>query len=202
MKIAESFFTDNQKSDAWVHIDVSDGKFTPHISWINPEELTPICAAYEAAQIEVHLMVEDPESQIDAWLRAGVKRIIVHLEAMRDPVYILERCKKSNAECFLAINPATDAERLLPHLDDFNGVLILGVFPGPSGQEMRTEVIEKIKYLRENNPELNIEIDGGVNLRTAKLAKEAGASLFVVGNFIFGSKNPSKAYADLKQVLD
>lgn len=240
-------------SHAWVHIDVSDGKFTPHISWNNPAELASILRVYETLRIEVHLMVDDPEAQIDAWLRAGAKRIIVHLEAMRDPIYIIERCKKYGVECFLAINPATELERLLVHLDDprtksptrqpgdlsrsaakdivdvgvapggalvrgsaprgrevlshdsgalhFDGVLILGVFPGPSGQAMKPEVINKIKYLRENNPEMVIEIDGGVNLETAKRAKTAGANLFVAGNFIFGSKNPAKSYADLKRAV-
>lgn len=206
----------------WIHIDVSDGKFTPHISWNNPEELPSILRVYETLRIEMHLMVEDPEAQIDAWLRhpqfennnegvgvptkasglrTGVRRIIVHLEAMRDPIYIIERCKKYGVECFLAINSETEVERLLAHLDDFNGFLILGVFPGPSGQEMKPEVINKIKYLRENNSEMVIEIDGGVNLETAKRAKEAGANLFVAGNYIFGSANPQKAYADLQRIV-
>ncbi len=226
--IKERIVTAGKFAD-WVHIDISDGKFTqhhfdksnasfsksngfnqsgagftPHVSWNNPEELHQFRIQNSEFRInfEVHLMVEDPEAQVDSWLRAGAKRIIVHLESMRDPVYISEKCKQYGAEFFLAINPLTEVERLLVHLDDVAGVLALAVFPGPSGQKMRPEVLEKIKYLRENNPDLTIEIDGGVNLETAKLAKAAGANIFVSGAHIFNNSDPQKAYAELLKVID
>ena len=141
LKISEALRQAQGISNFWVHVDISDGKFTPHISWNNPEEISNLKSQISNLNVEVHLMVEDPEAQIDAWLRAGAKRIIAHLEAMRDPVYIAEKCKKYGAEFFLAINPATEVERLLVYLDDVDGVLTLGVFPGPSGQEMKQEIL-------------------------------------------------------------
>ncbi len=198
--LASSF--KNDSSDNWVHVDVSDGKFTPHTSWNNPEELRELINENKVnTKIEVHLMIENPETQIEAWLRTGINRVIVHLEAMQDSVLILEKCKKYNVECFLAIKPDTEIERLLVYVDDFNGFLILGVMPGPSGQEMKKEIIEKIKFLRKSKLNLIIEVDGGVNLETAKLVKEAGANLFVAGNFIFSSENPSEAYKILEQAV-
>ncbi|MBI2035668.1 MAG: hypothetical protein HYT12_03215 [Candidatus Liptonbacteria bacterium] len=179
-----------------MHVDISDGKFTPHVSWNNPEEFAEFFGA-NPPRFEVHLMVEDPEVQADRWLRAGAKRLIVHLESMGDLVYLIEKYKKYNAEIFLAINPATPVERIFAHIDDFDGFLMLAVSPGPSGQSFKPEILEKIKILKNKKSDVIIEIDGGVNLETAKLAKEAGASLFVAGNFIFGSENPKTAYMEL-----
>ncbi|MDP1688962.1 MAG: hypothetical protein Q8L47_02420 [bacterium] len=239
-------------ADKWVHIDVSDGKFTPHISWNNPDELTSIMNNESRIKIEVHLMIENPEVYIDAWLRAGAKRIIVHLEVMQDSVLILEKCKKYNAECFLAIKPETEVDRLFAYTDPrtksplnqfsdgvvlekkdfmdmnmasggalvrgsvprkekllsadsealhFDGFLILGVTPGPSGQKMDQRIFEKIKKLRNRFQDSIIEVDGGINLETAKLAKEAGANLFVAGAYIFNSKNPKGAYEELSKIV-
>lgn len=258
LSMASGFMTDvNEK---WVHIDVSDGKFTPHVSWNNPEELKNIINLKSDEKTEVHLMIENPDSQIDTWLRAGANRIIVHLEAMQDSVLILEKCrayrqagKDNSVECFLAIKPGTEVEQLLTYLSDprtkspsrqlsdasdlktddsmdtnialggalvrgsapreeesltsgsealhFDGFLILGVVPGPSGQEMKADTLEKIKIFRKNKPDAIIEVDGGVNLETVKLAKVAGANLFVVGAYIFENENPERAYKDLRQAV-
>lgn len=143
-------------------------------------------------------MVSNPEGVIDAWLRTGlVKRVIVHLEAMTDSVYILEKCKKYGVEAMLAINPGTEAERLLAHAGDFRYFQILAVPPGPAGQEMSPGIIDKIKFLRRAMPNAIIEIDGGIVPETVKLVKEAGVDVVVSGSYIFGSDDPKRAFEEL-----
>ena len=181
-----------------IHLDISDGVFTPHISWGSPEELESVMRQVSGVKIEIHLMVSNPEAVIDAWLRTGlVKRAIIHLEAMTDSVYLLEKCQKYGVEAMLAINPGTEAERLLAHASDFQYFQLLAVPPGPAGQEIAPGIIDKIKFIRRNIPNAIIEIDGGIVPATAKLVKEAGADIVVSGSYIFGGENPRRAYEEL-----
>jgi len=186
-----------------VHLDISDGVFTPHMSWGSPEEISLIVKRFplNAIKFEVHLMVSNPEGVIDAWLRTGlVKRIIVHLEAMTDSVYLLEKCKKYGAEAMLAINPGTEAERVLAHKDDFRYFQVLAVSPGPAGQTMTPGIIDKIKFLRRGIPDAIIEVDGGIVPETAKLVREAGADIVVSGSYIFSSPDPKARFEELKKI--
>ena len=184
-----------------IHLDIVDGVFAPNITWGSPAELESIKHQASNIKFELHLMVSNPEGMIDSWLRTGlVKRVIVHLESMTDSVYILEKCRKYDVECMLAINPGTEAERLLAHKDDFKYFQILSVYPGLAGQEFKPEVINKIKSLRKQAPNAIIEVDGGINPQTAKLCKEAGADILVSASYIFKSKNPKEAFDELMRI--
>lgn len=199
---AEKQIKEAAKFSEWIHLDITDGVFSPAILWGSPGELQELKIENSKLKIEVHLMVSNPEGVIDSWLRTGlVKRIIVHLEAMTDSVYILAKCKKYGAEAMLAISPGTEVERLLAHKDDFNEFQVLAVAPGWAGQKFNQKMIDKIKFLRKNMPNAIIEVDGGINPETAKLAKEAGADVLVSASYIFGSKNPKKAYKELKGLV-
>lgn len=187
----------------FIHIDVVDGQFAPNLTWGNPEELKALGTRQQVTGIkyEVHLMVSNPEAVIDGWLRMGlVKRVVVHLEAMTDSVYILEKCKKYGAEAMLAINPGTEAERLLAHKDDFQYFQILAVYPGLAGQKFRQEALEKIKFLRKAAPNARIEVDGGITPETGKLVKDAGADILVSASYILQSQNPKKAFEELSKI--
>jgi ribulose-phosphate 3-epimerase len=193
-----------------IHLDIEDGVFLPRSNWGSPAELKKVMDEIQFREVEppkeirpprfeLHLMVSNPEGVIDSWLRTGVvKRIIVHLEAMTDSVYILEKCKKYGAEAMLAINPGTEAERLLAHNDDFSYFQTLAVQPGPSGQKFDAKILDKIRFIKARMPDAIIEVDGGVNLETAKMVKEAGAEIVVSDSYIFKSENPQKAYKELK----
>lgn len=205
----------------WVHVDIGDGKFASIVSWGTPEEWQKLLAEPEFAElsVEFHLMVESPEMVLDAWLRTGAnpirgedplralgtsngaRRIIVHLETMTDSVYILEKCKKYGAEVMLAIGPKTEVERLLAHEHDFKYFQVLAVFPGLQGQKFQDEALQKIKFIREKMPGAIIEVDGGINLETAKLVKNAGADIVVSSSYIFEAPNPKAAYKKLKMNL-
>lgn len=196
----------------WIHIDITDGVFSPAQIWGSPEELKKLVSELQFLEVEppmevqppyfeVHLMVANPEGVIDSWLRTGlVKRVIVHLEAMTDSVYILEKCKKYGVEAMLAINPVTEVGRLSAHFDDFHYFQILAVYPGLAGQKFKPEVLEKIKFLRKAVPNAKLEVDGGITPEAGKLAKEAGADILVSASYILSSPDPRKAYQELKNL--
>lgn len=187
----------------WIHLDITDGVFSSAVIWGNSEELKKLIpnSQFPNLKFEVHLMVSNPESAMDAWLRTElIKRVIVHLEAMTDSVYILEKCKKYGAEAMLAINPGTETERLLAHKDDFRYFQILAVAPGWAGQKFGNQIINKIKLIKNQMPDAIIEVDGGINLETAKMCKEAGADILVSASYIFGSSDLKKAFEELSRV--
>lgn len=183
----------------WIHIDIADGKFAPIRTWNKPEELISL-----RQNIEVHLMVEDPEKEVDKWIKVGAKRIIIHLEVLKkgnsDKIlnYILEKCSENDMELGIALNPETSIDELIPYLDVFLFVQILSVKPGFSGQEFNEEVIEKIEFLRERAPDIDIEVDGGVNPEVAKLVINAGANILVSTSYILENKDSVRAFNNLK----
>lgn len=201
--------------DGWLHIDVADGSFTFNKTWGNKsDDPTHLADALNGLPLEVHLMVEEPEKVVESWLKAGAKRIIVHLEALRElpavpdarrikggeavDEFIVKKCKKYHAEAMLAINPETPANTLLPYEKKFSGFQILAVTPGLASQKFFPIVLDKIKFLKSKLPDVTIEVDGGVNFDTGKLAKDAGASLLVSASYIFDSPNPEEAYEKLQ----
>lgn len=213
-------FINSQLPDVnWVHIDIADGKFTSIQTWNKPEEFVRFLeiefsnSNFETnikrqnpLNIEVHLMVNNPEQYADQWLRAGAKRIIAHLETLRNKdnelSKILEKCSAYDAEMMLALNPETPVEEIFPYLDSLLFAHFLAVKPGPSGQQFDGRVLEKIKVLRERLPDIQIEVDGGMNPETAKKVKEAGADIIVSASYIFNSKNPQKNYQDLFEAVN
>jgi ribulose-phosphate 3-epimerase len=202
LEIAAGFFG-GLPEGGWIHLDIVDGKFAPHITWGKAGDLSRFKIQdlrFKNIKLEAHLMVERPELEIEAWLENGIKRIIVHLEAMSDPLFILDTCRKYDAQAGLSINPATPIEKLTPHLKNFKFVQILAVSPGLAGQKLDEKTPEKIKFLRKNYKDVIIEVDGGINLKTAKLAKKAGADIIISASYIFGSKDPKKAYEELIKI--
>lgn len=179
----------------WCHLDVTDGIFSKHLTWHDPRDLINF---ETKLNLEVHLMINKPEKNLDQWLIKPIKRIIVHLEAISDIDLIIKKCRESNIEIGLAINPETFWGRLKPWLDKIDMILVLAVHPGPSGQKMGEEGVDKIKHLRKECQKCIIEIDGGVNLETAKVVRQAGANLLVAGSYLFNSGNISKAIEELR----
>lgn len=169
---------------SWCHLDVTDGVFSTHPTWRNPDDLGRLDTALN---VEVHLMVEEPEKVIDAWLVSPIKRVIVHAEASKDRDGIIEQCRNSGRQIGIAINPDTPWEVLKPWANKADLLQILAVNPGPSGQEMKQEIVDKIKHLRAYCPGCIIEADGGVNVKTARILREASANILVAGSAIFSS---------------
>lgn len=182
----------------WVQLDIADGKFTPHKTWNNPEELSLLITQYSLLNLEVHLMVENPESVIENWIGAGAKRIIAHLEAIKNLKLITNNLK--TCELGLAIAPDTSVEDVVPLLSDIKFVQVLAVYPGKVAQKFDKRIPAKIKFLKKNYPDVIIEVDGGINLETAKLCKEAGADILVTATYIWESADPQSMYRKLVNI--
>lgn len=206
----------------WAQIDIADGKFTPHKTWNNPGDL--ITHAYRQAgnyrlpiiNLELHLMVENPQDVIDDWMKTGAKRIIVHFESLakaadKNPLndlsdilnFILGKCASENIEVGLALTPKTPVEKIISYLDKINFIQILAVEPGLAGQKLQPQVLDKIKFLKNLDgkfADIIIEVDGGINLETAKLCKEAGADILAVASYIWDSQNPKAAFEELAKI--
>ena len=203
---------------SWCHLDVTDGVFSKHETWRDPKDLARL---QTKLNVEVHLMVAEPENVIEQWLVVPVKRVIVHIEAMKNPELIIKKCREADVEVGFAINPETPWEKLQPwfgpvkspmpkasadalgrltsnEVNKVDMVQVLAVKPGPSGQKMNEDTYAKIGYIRTACPRCIIEVDGGVNSETARKAVEAGANLLVAGHAIFGSKDVKKAIEELK----
>lgn len=203
-------------ADGWIQIDIADGKFTSHKTWNNPRDLIDLQLTTNNQQlnIEIHLMVKNPEDVIDNWIETGVKRIIVHYEAIREEAthnenndetdiinFILGKCANQDVELGLAINPSTPVENIIYHLDRVRFIQLLAVDPGLAGQQFQAITLQKIKFLKENPySEVIVEIDGGINLETTKLCKEAGADILVSASHIWNSGNPEIALKELQNI--
>jgi len=198
------------KFSRWVHLDVVDGKFAPNITLNNPDDLKAV-KPESKPDIEIHLMMENPEAAIKNWVSAGVKRIIISLEALlnigkSDLTNITQFLEVGlpKFEIGLAINPETPVENLIPFISinqrPIKFVLVLGVDPGLAGQKFKDNILEKIKFLKTYYPGVIIEADGGINPETAKLIKEAGADIIVSASYIWENQNPERAYQELAAI--
>src|SRR3989344_5740706 len=191
-----------ETSDRWIHIDVADGKFTKAVLWNSPKELRDVRREMPDVKIETHLMVERSEKVIDEWLAAGADRIIAHLESL-SPDYVSSRIPHPASNIVLALNPDTSVEKLfnaMTHTLNAKRFLLLAVNPGWAGQKFNPIVLDKIKAIKAQISDAIIEVDGGINLETAKLCREAGADIVVAASYIFGSEDPEEAYKELSNI--
>lgn len=183
----------------WVHLDVADGTFTKNTIWHDARDLmglqTPL-------KIEAHLMIRDIDMRIAEWLQAPVDRIIFHLEAGHDPVFVIELCRKANKQVGIAIVPDTSWIQLQPYWDNVDLVQVLGVHPGLAGQAIQPETYEKIAHLRASCPSCTIEVDGGMQVGTARRAALKGANIIVAASAIFRSVDVGKAIEKLRKSVE
>jgi ribulose-phosphate 3-epimerase len=179
-----------------VHLDVMDGHFVPNLSY-GP----PVAADWRKVTdfpFDTHLMMDDPARYLDDFVKAGCDVVIVHIEVLPDPAPLLKRIRDAGCQAALALNPPTDVELILPHLDHLDAVLVMSVMPGFGGQKFTPSVLEKVRRLRKERPGLHISIDGGIKADTAELAVEAGVTQMVVGSGVFRSDgNYAAALAEL-----
>ncbi len=185
-----------------VHFDVTDGVFAPVVSPFTPQVLRELLEENPDVEVEVHLMVRDPESVIEAWLEAGAKRVIVHLEATHDIAYLAHMADEYRAVLVLGIMEKTDIRKLATALaaNDIRDAHLLEVSPGFSGQDMSPKAPERVRALCTAIPGVRITIDGGVDAVTAGAIRDAGTVRAVSASFIWESENPKEAYESLKKI--
>ncbi|MEM0360456.1 MAG: ribulose-phosphate 3-epimerase [Candidatus Diapherotrites archaeon] len=180
-----------------IHVDVMDGVFVPNITF-GQAVLKKIKSK---KPLDVHLMIIEPEKFVKEFAEAGAKIISFHVEASKDARQTINLIRKAKAKPALAIKPKTPLTTIEPFLEEIDFVLLMTVEPGFGGQNFLKECLDKIKELRRKKPELDIEVDGGINSETAKPAVQAGANILVAGSAIFGEKNRKKAIMKIKKAI-
>lgn len=181
----------------WIHFDVMDGAFVEQITYGSPV-LKCVRRATDMF-LDVHLMVNDPMSQIKFFAEAGADLISFHTESRSNAKETLELIRSCGVKSALAVKPGTPVGEVYPLLPLCDMVLVMTVEPGYGGQAFIPETLEKIKALRAHAGEtLDIEVDGGINGKTAPLVKEAGANVLVAGTGLFKAENMAQANAALK----
>ena len=179
---------DLEKAGAdFIHIDVMDGHFVPNIT-IGPEVINKL-RKYTSLPFDVHLMISPVDNFIKNFVDAGADIITIHPEATNDLVSSIKKIKSYNIKAGVSLNPETLVDKVLPVLNSIDLVLVMSVNPGFGGQTFIKETLEKIKILRKiidsKKFKTQIEIDGGINFKNGKMAKEAGADILVSGTTIF-----------------
>ncbi|MBQ7452933.1 MAG: ribulose-phosphate 3-epimerase [Clostridia bacterium] len=184
-----------------LHLDVMDGKFVKNKTF--NEELVDYVKGQTTMLLDVHLMVQNPDSEVDKYIKAGADILTVHYENTKDLPRVLERIKSKNVLAGVAINPKTPAIKLKDILQAnlVDVVNVMGVEPGACGQTFIPGSAEKIAEVREMSRNVFIEIDGGVNIKNAKVLRKLGTNILVSGNTIFSSKNIRKTVRALKGKL-
>lgn len=174
----------------WVQVDIADNTLVPNETFIQFVKLGQLdqpaspAGGFDALNFEAHLMVANPEKYIKPLVDAGFKRLIAHVEC-NDIRLFLEQAKYEDVEVGIAIDAATPIETVEPFLEEIDMVLVMTIEAGFSGQEFMPETVEKIKSIHEHFPDLPIEVDGGINDKTAKLAIDSGATRLVSTSFLF-----------------
>ncbi|MFJ7976351.1 ribulose-phosphate 3-epimerase [Peribacillus sp. JNUCC 23] len=184
----------------YIHVDVMDGHFVPNIT-IGPLIVDAIRPVTDLP-LDVHLMIEAPDQYVEAFAKAGADYITVHVEACPHLHRTIQLIKSFGVKAGVVLNPATPVSSIKHIIEDIDLVLLMTVNPGFGGQKFIHAVLPKISEVREMadalNPELEIEIDGGVNEETAKLCVEHGATVLVAGSAIYNESDRALAIKKLR----
>ena len=173
---------------AWLHVDIMDGHFVPNLSF-GPETLAALRRAGIKLFCDTHLMLSEPARYIEAFAKAGANLISIHIEPAFDHAATLARIRSLGCQCGIVLNPGTPASAVESLLGQVDLVLVMTVQPGFGGQSFRADMMPKLAQLaawrKERGYRWRLEVDGGVDLRTARDCHAAGADTFVTGTSFF-----------------
>jgi len=187
---------------AGLHLDVMDGRFVPQLTY----GMVVVEAVRRAAKgpVEVHLMVEQPESCIEDYAKAGADILTVHVEGLSDPRRTLKTIASLGPRAHLAISPRTPVEQVAPYLDACDGVLVMSVEPGFGGQRFNPVALEKLSRLAALRADMGgtfrLGVDGGISTETIGPVAAAGAELIVAGSAVIRSRDYAQAIAELEHL--
>jgi ribulose-phosphate 3-epimerase len=191
-----------------VQVDICDGVFTREKTWpynfVDTEFFDELkreetgWPKWEDVEIEVHLMVKNPETICDDWIKTGVSSIVAHIEATQNFQKVIDVCREANVQIWIAIKPSTDVNLLAPFAAQVDGIQDMGSDRlGEHGVELENAAVEKIKLLREMFPESIIAVDIGVSLETKDELVSAGATKLISGSAILDAENPEEVFDEL-----
>lgn len=181
----------------WLQIDVMDGHFVPNLTFGVPL----VKCLKTTLPLDIHLMVSNPEDRIEEFLEVGAAHITFHAEAVLDTESrkgLIAAIQNAEATAGIAINPGTPLSAIEDVLGSLDLVLIMSVHPGFSGQRFEAGVLAKVRELRTRFPDLMIQMDGGIDPKTAPQCIDAGANNLVAASAIFGVKDRAQAISDLR----
>lgn len=179
-----------------LHLDVMDGHFVPNITF-GPPVVESIDRA-TPAWLDCHLMITQPSRYVEAFCDAGADQVSVHVEAPDDLALAIARIRGKGKRPGIVMNPDTALERVRPWLEQVDFLLVMSVFPGFGGQKFMPSVLDKVRALRAEGWQGEVEIDGGINRETAPLAIEAGCDVLVAGSAVFGKADRAAAIRELR----
>lgn len=192
----------NASEADWFHVDVMDGVFVPNLSFGFP--VMDAVKRHATKPLDVHLMIVNPDQYIERFAKAGAAVITVHYEACVHLHRTVQAIHQAGCKAGVAMNPHTPVALLKDILADLDLVLIMSVNPGFGGQQFIPQTLNKISELKSLalrlNPELIIEVDGGIGIQNIASLIDAGADAFVAGNAIFAAESPLQMISDLKNI--
>jgi len=203
---SETFFALEKAKTDYFHIDVMDGKFVEKDTYQKMLEYSSYIRRISNLPMDVHLMVEDVETGIEVFSAVQPNIITFHLEACKTDEEVMNNInliKEKGVRVGISVKPSTPIEQIYKYLPYIHMCLIMTVEPGKGGQTLITDMIEKIstlkQYIDDKNLEIDIEVDGGINLKTAPKVKDAGANILVAGTAILAATDYKVIIDDLKK---
>jgi ribulose-phosphate 3-epimerase len=201
-RLAEEIHRVEAAGADWIHCDIMDGHFVDNISF--GPDVVQLVRKETSLPLDVHLMIEHADHYVPRFIKAGANSITVHVEpeAKHEVQKTLRQIREGGCRAGLTLNPETPIEMIEPFLGMFDMLLVMTVHPGFGGQPFRADQMEKVrraaKWNETHREKIDIEVDGGINPKTARISIENGANVLVAGTSIFRSDDYAKAIRELR----